>query len=133
MSKNRDRESLIDIYNAATEVIDFTKNIDKDRLKTDTMRRNAVLYSIQIIGEATKRLSPEFRAINSHIPWKQMAGIRDKIVHDYDGVDFDLVWFVAKKGVPKLVEDVKFLIEKSSSSKKNTLKNKKVSEQQEQE
>ena len=57
-----------------------------------------------IIGEATKRLSPEFRAKHSSIPWKQIAGIRDIIAHNYDEVDLQEVWTVIKVNLPSLLE-----------------------------
>lgn len=113
--KNRDRESLIDIYNAGTEVVMFTDGIERQELLLDKEKRNATLYSIQIIGEATKRLSSEFRQANSHIPWREMAGMRDKIVHEYGKTDLNLVWEVATQEIPKLLEQIKvFLPEKPS-------------------
>ena len=88
---NRDKEAIIDIYNAANEILNFTDGISKKDLEVDKMRLNATLYSIQIIGEATKRLSSEFRQANPQIPWKRMAGMRDKIVHDYNKIKLNLV------------------------------------------
>lgn len=65
MSKNRDEESLVDIYNAGTDIIIFTGGVDQQDFQSDKEKLNATLYSIQIIGEATKRLSAEFLQINS--------------------------------------------------------------------
>lgn len=108
--KNRDRESLIDIYNAGTEITMFIDRIDKQNFQSDKEKLNATLYSIQIIGEATKRLSLEFRQANSHIPWRKMAGMRDKIVHEYNKTDLNLVWKVAKHEIPQLLEQIKVLL-----------------------
>lgn len=111
MSKqNRDPEALVDIFNAAKDVVAFTNRIRFDEFKTDKKTQNATLYSIQIIGEATKRLSVEFREANPQIVWRDMAGMRDKIVHDYNGINFDVVWGVVKKAIPELLEQVAELI-----------------------
>lgn len=114
--KNRDLESLIDIYHAGSDILAFTDGIDKADLQLDREKLNATLYSIQIVGEATKRLSPQFRQANSHIPWKDMAGMRDKIVHEYNKTDLNIVWEVATQEIPQLLEQIKdFLPEESSS------------------
>ena len=111
-NKNRDEEALIDIYNAVNEVLDFTNRITKKDLEIDKMRLNATLYSIQVIGEATKRLSTDFRQDHPEIPWKRIAGMRDKIVHDYNKIKLNLVWEVATQEVPKLLEQIKILLPK---------------------
>ncbi len=108
--KNRDEEALIDIYNAVNDILSFTDGITKKNLEIDKMRVNATLYSIQIIGEATKRLSSEFRQVNPEIPWKKMAGMRDKIVHDYNRINLNLIWEVATQEIPKLREQIKILL-----------------------
>ncbi|MDJ0899237.1 MAG: DUF86 domain-containing protein [Xenococcus sp. MO_188.B8] len=115
-NKNRDKEALIDIYNAVNEVLNFTDAITKKDLEVDKMRLNATLYSIQIIGEATKRLSSEFRQANPQIPWKRIAGMRDKIVHDYNKIKLNLVWEVATQEVPKLFEQIKVLLPKKPNT-----------------
>ena len=109
-SKNRDLEALIDIYDAASNVVSFTDDATFDNFKTNLEKQSATLYQIQIIGEATKKLSLEFREAHSHIPWKQMAGMRDIIAHDYNKVDLGTVWDVARNNIPKLLQQIKVLI-----------------------
>ena len=109
---NRYKEAIIDIYKAVNEVLKFTNGITKKDLEVDKMRLNATLYSIQIIGEATKRLSSEFRQANPQNSWKRMAVMRDKIVYDYNKIKLSLVWEVATKEVPKLLEYIKVLLPK---------------------
>ncbi len=110
MSKNRDPESIIDIYQAAKRISDFSQGINRDDLETDEMRLSAILYQIAVMGEATKRLSSEFRQQHSSIPWKEMAGIRDKLIHKYDNVKLDVVWNVIKKEIPVLQEQLEPLL-----------------------
>jgi len=65
-----------------------------------------VIRQIEIIGEATKRLSNNLRDKHAHIPWQDIAGMRDKLVHDYFGVDIDKVWLTAQDDVPALRAEV---------------------------
>ena len=66
------------------------------------MIQDAVIRNIEIIGEATKNISAEFRKINSDIPWRAMSGMRDKLIHDYVGIDFDVVWQTIQEDIPAL-------------------------------
>ncbi len=108
--KNRDREYLIDIYNSGQKVIRFTDGLEKNDLNNDEKTLDAILYNIQIIGEASKKLSWDFRHANSHIPWKDITGMRDKIVHDYKKINLDIVWNVVTQGIPKLLKDIEQLL-----------------------
>ncbi|MEM9216952.1 MAG: HepT-like ribonuclease domain-containing protein [Cyanobacteria bacterium P01_F01_bin.150] len=85
----RDQASIHDIRRAAQFAQAFVEGIDAQAFVTDVKTQSAVLYQIAILGEAVKRLSPEFRQQHTQIPWATMAGMRDKLVHDYDGVDSD--------------------------------------------
>ncbi len=70
---------------------------DKNELVQD-----AVIRNIEIIGEASTRVSDDFRASHSEIPWREMAGMRDKLIHDYMGVDLDVVWRTIEIDIPEL-------------------------------
>jgi uncharacterized protein with HEPN domain len=90
----RDDESLIDIERAARRVLRYASGCDRISLETNDKKVSAILYQITIIGEATKRLSQDFRQQHPAIPWREIAGMRDVIVHEYDQVDLDVVWDV---------------------------------------
>ncbi len=81
---NRDSASLLDIVNAAKRVLLFAEGLDKSVLATNEEKQSAILYQVLIIGEATKRLSVEFRSQHLEIPWKDIAGMRDILAHQYD-------------------------------------------------
>ncbi|MEL6437822.1 MAG: DUF86 domain-containing protein [Cyanobacteria bacterium J06621_8] len=115
MSKNRDLASIIDIYQAGTKIINFAQNLTQESLVSDEMRLSAILYQILIMGEATKRLSLEFRQANSHLPWKEIAGIRDKLIHDYDNIKPDVIWDVVNREIPEFLPQLEELLPKSSS------------------
>lgn len=76
------------------------KGVSKDAFEDNLEKQDAVLRRITIIGEATKRLTKEFRAEHPSIPWKQIAGMRDVLSHDYDEVDIDDVWVVICEDIP---------------------------------
>jgi len=73
----------MDIVNAANRVLQFAEGLDKSALATNEEKQSAMLYQIIVIGEATKRLSLEFRNQHSEIPWKDIAGMRDILAHQY--------------------------------------------------
>ncbi len=99
---HRDRESLIDIATAIKRILRYTANISRANLETNDEKLSAILYQITIIGEATKRLSQSFRQQHPEIPWREMAGMRDVIVHEYDQLDFDVIWDVVQNKLSSL-------------------------------
>ena len=70
------------------------------------MRQDAVVRRLEVIGEATKLLSDEVRQSASEIPWRRVAGLRDRLIHAYDSVDLDIVWEVTVRDLPALKQAV---------------------------
>jgi len=79
-------------------------------MANETLRRAAV-RSLEIIGEASKKVPEEFRAKHPAIEWRAMAGMRDRLIHGYFGVDYDLVWSVVQQDIPALREQVRLILE----------------------
>lgn len=75
-------------------------NVDEPTLLSDATLQRALIRSLEVIGEATKRLPPEFRAAHPEADWRGMAGMRDRLIHGYFGVDLELVWEVVRSWVP---------------------------------
>ncbi|QUH26148.1 DUF86 domain-containing protein [Serpentinicella alkaliphila] len=75
--------------------------------------QDAVIRNLEIIGEATKRISKELRLKEYDIPWKEMAGLRDVLIHDYFGVDLDILWNVVRKELPRIHILIQSLIEET--------------------
>jgi uncharacterized protein with HEPN domain len=90
----------------AAAIVEHARGHSQDSLEADRKTRSAVLYEIVIIGEGVKRLSPEFKVRNPGVPWKQIAGMRDRVVHSFDEVDLRLVWNVVEVHVPRLLVDL---------------------------
>ena len=108
----RNQESLIDIANAIRRILRYTNGIDKLQLELNDEKLSAILYQITIIGEATKRISQDFRSQHPARPWREMAGMRDVIVHEYDQLDLEIVWDVIANKLPELASLFDSLLEK---------------------
>jgi hypothetical protein len=88
---NRDRASLLDILKAAKLAREFGQGMTRTDLERDDIRRSAILYQLTILGEATKRLSRDFRDRYHQIQWQKIAGTRDFLIHEYDAINLDIV------------------------------------------
>ena len=106
----RDATNLLDILNAAKLVRGFVAGRRRPDLDADLLLQSGVAHQLTIIGEATKRLSPELREAHPAVPWRRMAGMRDVLVHAYDAVDLDEVWRVATQSIPELIGWIEPLI-----------------------
>ncbi|NET62668.1 MAG: DUF86 domain-containing protein [Symploca sp. SIO2E6] len=107
---SRDQEALVDIVEAIKLIFRYVEGVNLDTLAANIEKQDAILRRITIIGEATKRLSKDFRQEHSTIPWKEIAGMRDVITHDYDEVDLDEVWTVITENLPHLLDYIEPLI-----------------------
>ena len=82
-----------------------------DTFSQDETLRRAFVRSLEIIGEAAKKVPDDFRAQHPHVAWRAMAGMRDRLIHDYFGVDYDLVWDVVRNRIPELRTQIAALLE----------------------
>jgi uncharacterized protein with HEPN domain len=92
-------EDIVEAMNAA---MSFTEDMDYDSFAKDRKTIYAVTRAIEIIGEAVKKVPETLRKQYPQIPWKEMAGMRDKLIHEYFGVDLKRVWRTVKKDIPNL-------------------------------
>lgn len=105
-----DDATLLDISNAARLTQDFSRGMDRDAFLADLKTQSAVMHQLLILGEAVKRLSDAFRASHPELPWQMMTGMRDILIHHYDGVDIDEVWNTVTNDLPKLIQVIEPLI-----------------------
>jgi len=85
-----------------TKIEEYTKNISAQDFNNNELIQDAVIRNIEIIGEATKKISKDLKLQYRDIPWKEMSSMRDKLIHDYFGVDVDVVWKTVKEDIPYL-------------------------------
>ena len=111
---SRDLDYLTDILAAARLAQSYAQGVAHKEFLRDTMRQDAVVRQLLVIGEAAKRFSDDFKALHPMLPWRQMAGMRDVLVHAYDHVDVDEVWRVATEELPDLISSVEPLVQGES-------------------
>jgi uncharacterized protein with HEPN domain len=93
---------VADILNSLAEIDEFIRGMTYAAFIKDRRTVNAVIRSLEVMGEAAKRIPDEIRKKYPDIPWKQMTGMRDKLIHEYAGVDLETVWDVSTVELPPL-------------------------------
>jgi uncharacterized protein with HEPN domain len=111
---NRDLILLLeDMLESALKIKRYTANLDFDSFVGDEKTVDAVVRNFEIIGEAANRIDPEYRTKNPEIEWKRMRGFRNRIVHDYFGIDYEIVWAIIENDLNNLIEQIESLIPNS--------------------
>jgi len=100
-------------------LIEETKKIKFEQFMKDELLKRACTRSLEIIGEAVKNLSPDFRKKYKDIEWKKIAGMRDKIIHYYFGVNWDVVWAMIKNQLSKLKEQIEKILNEVKDNNDN--------------
>lgn len=100
------RDYLADIIDAMQKIGQFTQGMSEEEFLCDEKTEFAVIRALEIIGEATKCLPESFRKSYPQIPWKAMAGMRDKLIHQYSGVDLHVVWKTVSEDIPLLLPHI---------------------------
>jgi uncharacterized protein with HEPN domain len=102
----RDPASLLDIAHAARQIIAMTEGLTAEDFRADILKQSAILYQLLVFGEAVKRLSASIREKHSEVDWRGAAQMRDKVIHQYDKIDIELVWSVISDEIPRLRSQV---------------------------
>jgi uncharacterized protein with HEPN domain len=100
------------IRDAIRKIEGYTKGVRRATFEKNTLIQDAVIRQIEIIGEATKRLSNPVKEQNPQIPWQDIAGMRDKLIHDYFGVDVEKVWLTVQLDIPALKNSVNKILKR---------------------
>lgn len=90
------------IANSIDRILEYIADKDPVSFEEDSMAHDAVVRQLEIMGEATKNISREFRSKHPDIPWSDMAGMRDILIHQYINVDLSIVWKTASEDIPQL-------------------------------
>ena len=102
---------LLDILDCIAKIQIYTEGLNFDSFQKDDKTIDAVVRNIEVIGEAAKHLPEEIKQLDAEIPWKAIVGMRDKLVHDYFGVDVRFVWNTVEQDLPMLKNKIKLLLD----------------------
>ena len=109
MSKRDPLVLLEDIMLAIQKISRYTSQMDHDAFLSDDLVIDAVARNLEIIGEAARQLPEDFRRAHIQIPWTQIGGLRNRIVHDYFGLDLEIIWEIIQHDLPELEKQVRVL------------------------
>jgi|HubBroStandDraft_1064217.scaffolds.fasta_scaffold237061_2 uncharacterized protein with HEPN domain len=107
---SRDEPLLLDMLHAAVQASTFVVDLDQSQFAASELHQNAVIRSLEVIGEAASRVSPSFRDAHPDIPWRDIIGMRNRLIHNYSNVSLDTVWDVVRFRLTTLVAALELLI-----------------------
>lgn|SRR5574341_1721558 len=110
------RQLLTDIQNAALKIAEYVRDITLEQFKSEPMRSDAVLMNLAIIGEASKNLPEHIQQLSPETDWRRISGLRNIVIHEYFGVDLDIVWGITQKHVPGLLTSVTQILNNADPS-----------------
>ena len=110
MSERRTRDYLGDIVEGMELIQQYISGLGRDQFMRDRKTIDAVVRNLEVIGEATKALPKDVRDEHPEIPWKQLAGVRDKMIHFYFGLNYDIIWTIVSDQLPALLPLVRTVI-----------------------
>ena len=115
MKKRDYRDYLKDIFDSINDIADFIEGMSFEEFKRDKKTIYAVVRCIEVIGEATKKIPRTLKDKHQGTPWKKMAGMRDRLIHEYFGIDVEILWKTAREDIPSLKQSIQNILESLSS------------------
>lgn len=114
MNEKRIKLALEDIILFISKIERYVKDMRKEDFEKSEIVIDAVLRNLELIGEASKKLPNDFRKKYPNIPWKNIIGLRNIVIHTYADVDLDIVWDIITKNIPQTKEEIKFIYDSSN-------------------
>ena len=117
MSERGNIEFLHDIKESIGRIEVYIVKTNYEEFLQDIKTQDAIIRNLEIIGEATKKISNDFKENDSQIPWKELAKMRDRLIHHYFGVNYDIVWVIVKEELPEIITQIEEILNRET--KKN--------------
>ena len=107
LDRQRDAASILDALQASEDAIAFCRGMTREDFLADRKTQAAVQHQLLVVGEAVKRISEATRSEWTEVPWRAVAGTRDRLIHGYDSVDLAIVWTMVVRDLPQLIEHLR--------------------------
>ncbi len=111
MSERDDRISLRHMLDHAREAFDMARGVNREHLDQDRKLQLSLTRLVEVVGEAASRVSPEVRERYPSIPWRQIVSMRNRLIHGYDALDFDVLWNTVILEMPRLIAELEKALE----------------------
>ena len=110
MSRRDPMVSVHQMLDHAIEAVEMSRGRTRADLDTDRMLNLSLVRLVEVVGEAASRVPEEFRALHPGVPWRQTVGMRNRLIHGYDTVNFDILWVIIEQDFPLLIEQIRAIV-----------------------
>ena len=111
MSHEDNRSRLRHMLDYAQEAVEMVGGVKREALDQDRKLNLSLVRLLEVVGEAAGRIPENFRAEHPKVPWRDIADLRNRLIHGYDSVNFDVLWQIVRKDLPPLIENLKHILE----------------------
>ena len=106
----RDEALLLDMLLAAQDAREFAIGLDLESFKQSKLHQNAIVRSLEVVGEAASHISVDYRLDHPALPWAEMVGMRNRLIHGYNKISLEIVWDVVQNELPELIKKIRPLV-----------------------